>query len=440
MIIIKSRIKKKRFLVCFILLIPAIAFPQNLDTINTFLRNYEYQEAIDYMNKREINDPDLIILKGTALQALNKYNELIPLYKEVLETDSANLRIMIDLATCYQAIGDYRSAQKLLLKARVLNPNNHYILQQLADSWFQDGKYHKAKELYLAAYSSGSSFYLTRQLARCYDQVSRTDSAILYYIKANLLNPGDFHSAYRLANIYKELEVYLPGIAITDAFLRQDSSNIRMLKLSGLLHFLNNDFNRSCERFEQCIALNDTSDFTHKYLGISYYKIKDYMNAKDYLEKAFLKDTLNPELCYLLGVSCYQSVYKKLGIEYLNKTIDLFTPEPEVLSQVYQDLAAANTGFYKYQEAMDAYMRAFDLTPNDTLLKFKIASHYDNWIKDKQKALEYYELFMLTRPTNNKPLPNLPGRGEIVISYYDFVERRISEIKEELFWDEENDK
>jgi tetratricopeptide (TPR) repeat protein len=156
--------------------------------------------------------------------------------------------------------------------------------------------------------------------------------------------------------------------------------------------------------------------------------------AKDFLEKAYLKDTLNPDLCYTLGLACDFSVYKELGVFYLSKTIELVTPSPDFLSQVYQDLANANTGFYKYDEALTAYLTAFELTPNDTLLIFKIASHYDNWLKDKENALVYYQKFMDTRPKKNKPLPKMPG--VMVLSYYEFVERRMTEIREEMFWEE----
>ncbi|MBN2212914.1 MAG: tetratricopeptide repeat protein [Bacteroidales bacterium] len=210
-----------------------------------------------------------------------------------------------------------------------------------------------------------------------------------------------------------------------------------MLKLNGYLNFLDKDFITAIKSFENCISLNDTSNFTYKYLGYSYFKTEEYQKAKDYLEKAFQKDTSNVELCYLLGLSCNYSVYKELGIQYLSKTIELATPSSEFLSQVYQDFAAANTGFYKYEEALEAYLKAYELNPNDTLLIFKIASHYDNWIKDKDKALIYYQIFMKTRPKEKKPLPKMPVPGGIVVSYYDYVERRMGEIKEELFWQRE---
>ena len=409
---------------------------QNNDSIALFMQQFEYLKALDKINRMDKNGSDLQLLdlKATALKGLNRYLEAIPVYKRSLENDSADLRNITSLANCYQSIGDYKNAQQFYKKALKLSPDNNYLYQQLADACFMDDAFESAFSNYFTAYTADSSYYLSKQIARCFDNLGKSDTAIYYYRKANALNPVDFQTAYRLANLYKQNKDYPSAILVTDSFLNNDSTNMKMLKLSGYLNFLNKDYPAAILSFKKCISLSDTSDFTCKYLGYSYFKEKEFELAKDYLEKAFQKDTTNVELCYTLGLSCDYSVYKKLGIEYLGKTIELATPSPIFLSQVYQDLAAANTGYYKYEEALQCYLKAYELNPSDTILIFKIAGHYDNWIKDKNNALKYYQVFMATRPEHKKPLPKMPLSGGIVVSYYDYVERRMGEIKEELFW------
>jgi len=412
---------------------------QDYDSITTCLRQYEYQKAIDQIDEMVIHasDHELLSIKATALKGLNKYQEAIQVYEKLLKNDTTDVKNIIELASCYQSLGDYKNAQKCYKKALVIRPQNHYLFQQLADAYYQDDDFTHAIGNYFIVYNVDSTYYTSKQLAKCFDNLEKTDTAIHYYHKALNLNPFDFQTAYRLANLYKQNEDFMKAIDITESFLSYDSTNVRMLKLNGLLHLLNKTYVEAIRSFENCISLNDSSDFTNKYLGYSYFKAEEYEKAKDYLEKAFQHDTLNVELCYALGLSCDYSIYKKLGIQYLSKTIELATPSPEFLSRVYQDLAAANTGFYKYEEALAAYLKAYELNSNDTLLIFKIASHYDNWIKDKNKALQYFQIFLETRPEGERPLPKMPVPGEMVISYYDYVERRIGEIKEELFWEGE---
>ncbi len=411
-------------------------YAQKLDSVHFFIEQYEYQKAIDIIDSIADydEDPEILNLKIASLKGLQKYREAIPYLEKLYLNDSVNVKRITELANAYQMLGNFVAARKFYHKALEINPDNYYLVQQLADSYYQADNFSLAKQYYLTAFRSDSAFHLSRQLARCYENLEMLDSAKYYYRIALSFVPDDYQSTYLLANLFKLSEEYDKGIALTNSYLPRDSTNIKMLRLNGFLYFLNKDYPISRARFERSIALNDTSTFVFKYLGYSYFHTSEFEQAKDYLEKAFLQDTLNADLCYALGLSCDYSVYKELGIYYLNKTIDLLIPAPSYLSQVYQDLAHVYTGNYKYNEALGAYLTAYELTPADTLLIFTIASHYDNWLKDKTTALIYYQKFMDTRPKNNKPLPKMPG--VMVLSYYDYVERRMSEIREEIFWEE----
>ena len=409
---------------------------QQYDSIAVYMQRYEYQKAINKINSIDKYDSDLKLLelKASALYGLNRYSEAIRVYEKLLEHDSSDLRNIIETAHCFYSLGDYRNAQTWLRKAIRISPRSSYLYQQLGDACYQDDDFNSAVLNYFTAYSADSSFYLSRQLGKCFDKLKQSDTAIWYYQKAYDLNPGDFQTTYRLANLYLEKKDYKTAVNLTDSFLVVDSARLKMLRLNGYLNFLNEDYAHAIESFNKCVHRKDTSYFTNKYLGYSYFREEEYEKAKDHLEQAFQKDTTNAELCYVLGLSCDYSVYKKSGIEYLTKTIELATPSSGFLSHVYQDLAAANTGYYKYDDALAAYLKAYELTPNDTLLIFKIASHYDNWIKDPENALKYYRIFLATRPEKTRQTYKIPASGGMVVSYYDFAERRIEEIKEEKFW------
>lgn len=412
---------------------------QQHDSIIHYFQNYEYDKALIELNKLNENNAndELIILKAKTYKALNKYEQAILSYEKVLSNDSENIAVLIELADCYESTGNFRKSQLIYRNALFKDQSNFFLLQKLADSYCLDDNYKEALLYYLSASSIDSSYYLFRQIARCYESIENTDSAIFFYQKALVINPSDFTSTYRLADIYRKTGYFDLGVMLTSSYLNYDSSNIKMLKLNGVLHFLKEDYSSSVKSFEKCLALNDSSLFVQKYRGFCYFKMNSYEEAKDYLEKAFIKDTSDIDLCYALGLSCANFVYKKLGIEYLSKCVNLFSPSVNLLSHVYQDLGKASTEFYRYDDAIKAYLKALELTPNDTLLIFKIASHYDNWIKDKNKALEFYQIFMETRPREKKPLPQ--DDDVLYISYYDFVERRMKEIKEELFWEKKTD-
>jgi len=411
---------------------------QSKDSVVFYMQQYNYEKAVHLIEEggEDLADPMLLYLKGNALKSLNDFQGAAACFEKILAEDSLNVKLIADLAECYKSLNAFGKAQALYKKAMVLEPANRYLVQQLAGTYYLDDNFPEAAGFYSLAITGDTVYYLARQLARCFDNMDSTGPAIRYYHKALLLNPYDEASVSRLATLYINKKEYAGAIAVTDSFLRIGSSGSKIPRLSGYAHFLNEDYALSAERFKFCLQQNDTSVFVHKFLGYSLFKLEQYGEAKDFLEKAFLLDTLNADLCYTLGLSCDLSYYKKQAIEYLHMTIGLVTPSSSFMSRIYQDLAVSYTGFYKYPEALEMYLKAFDLTPGDTLLLYRIASHYDNWMKDYNMALQYYRKFMDTRPKERKDLSTINMNGAIVVSYYDFVERRMKEIREEMFWKE----
>ncbi|MBN2212913.1 MAG: hypothetical protein JW723_01600 [Bacteroidales bacterium] len=193
---------------------------QEYDSIAIFMQQYEFQKAIDKINiiDKSGSDLRLIDIKATALNGLNKYQEAIPEYENLLKTDTNNLRNIISLANCYQSIGNNKNAQRFYKKALIISTQNNYLYQQLANAYYQDNDFHHAILNYSIVYEVDSSYYLSKQLAKCFDNLEKVDTAIYYYQKAFNLNQSDFQTAYRLANLYKQNQDYKAAIILTESF------------------------------------------------------------------------------------------------------------------------------------------------------------------------------------------------------------------------------
>ncbi len=417
-------------------LFPTYAFGQQIDSAAIYLQQYNYEKAIRFIDQKgkDLSDPQLLYLKGNALKGLSRFREAADCYEKLVAEDSLNIALRVDLAECYQSLSLFCKAQELYAGALRIDPLNRYLVQQLANAFYLGDDYNEAARYYSRAINDDTVYTMIRQLARCFDNLEMTDSAVYYYRKALQLNPQDEGSVSRLANLLIGRKEYDGAVQVTDSFLKTDSSGTRISRLSGYAHFLDEDYEASVKRFSFCLQQQDTSLQVHKLLGYALFKLQRYGEAKDFLEKAFLIDSLNTDLCYTLGLSCDLSYYKKQAIDYLQKAVELVTPSTSFLSRIYQDLAVAYTGYYQYPEALENYLKAYELTPGDTLLLYRIASHYDNWMKDYNMALQYYQQFMETRPKGRKGFDAELRDGVIVVSYYDFVERRMKEIREEMFW------
>lgn len=423
-------------LIVSLLFLCRISQAQVTDSVDYHISRYNYEKALEILNQD--NSKEGWLKKGLVFKSLDQYQEAIACFSKCLAEDSTDVKVRIELSTCFESLNNYPAALELLIKVHQSTPENLFVTQKLANVYFQNDQFGHAVDYYQkAALNGDTTYFIAKQLARCYDKMDSTDLAIDYYLKALALNPADYPSTQRLANIFLKLREILNGLVLTNRYLEIDSTNTKILASNAYFHFLDSSYTKAIDQFERCIALNDTSQFVIKNLGYSYFKNEEYEPAKEYLEKAYWRDSTNAELCYLTGLACSYSVFKELGIYYIDKSIDLITPSPQLLSKMYSELGKAHTGFYQYQEAMDAFLTALDLNGDDPLLVFTIASHYDHWMNDKENALVYYRRFMETRPKDKTSEKKVLTRGTTVVSYYEFVERRIEELEKETFWNKE---
>jgi tetratricopeptide (TPR) repeat protein len=405
-----------------------LAQNSSIDSAHNFLQNYKYQEALNILHHITDNQYDvkLKILKGNAYKGLFRYTDAIKEFENVLKIDTIHYQSIIELANLHKQLGNYAQSLLYFNKAYKLRSANATIIEQ-ANIYFLLENYKKALKLYLSVYQKDTSnVLLSSNIARCYDNLDVSDSAILFFNQTLLSYPSDYQSTYRLINLYINTKQYANGIEIADNFRKQGNVNEKVNRMSAYLYLMNKKYTPAIERFKECIARNDTDKFIQKFIGISYYRSAIYDTAVIYLQNAFRKDTTDATVCYLLGLSCAQSYYKELGIKYIQKAIKLTEPAPDYLSNMYQNLADACIGFYKYKDAFNALKKAQELTPSDTILIFKFAENYES-LGDRDNAIKYYSDFLKTRkPASNKIQKPI---GVMTISYYDLAEQRLEWLK-----------
>lgn len=406
--------------------------PDKTDLIRTYLLENQYQSALDLINThlKLHNDNKLYLYKGLALKGVLKYNEAIESFSTILKTDSMNIQAIIELSNTYKTLGEYNKSLIYLIKANTIH-SSPSVLSEIAATYFLLEKYEQAKNIYFELLKQDSlSVFLVRNIAKCYDNLEDIDSAIVFFEKTLAIKKYDTQSVNKLCNLYIKKRNYKKGIEVSESYLSFDSNNIRINRLNAYLYLLNKDYNTSKLKFSQCVKNNDTTDFVYKYLGTSYFKLEIYDSAQIYLEKAYFKDTTDAQVCYFLGMSCSASYYKALGIKYINKAITLLNPSPDYMASVYQNLAQSYNGFYKYQEALGALLKAYELNSKDTLILYKIGVQYDRWLNNKRMALKYYSEFIKILPQQNKSKPE--ENEEFSLTYYDIVNKRIAALKEEI--------
>jgi tetratricopeptide (TPR) repeat protein len=406
--------------------------PVNHDHLRKLLQEGRYVQALARIDSLETGSGDttLLIMKGLALKGVFNYTAAARVFNQVLSHDSTQLQAMLELAGIYKQMGDLRNALTWLNRAYRLE-NEPAVLAEIASIWFLSEEFETAKSYYfqLLEADPGNPVFI-KNIARCYDRMELTDSAIVYYEKTVEASLTDYVTLIRLCNLYIKKDLYPEGIALTDRYMALDSLNRKVNRLNAYMVILNKDYPTARERFQKCMNQQDTSGFVYKYFGIACLKLESPDTARIFLEKAYMQDSTDSQLCYYLGRACNQLFSYDLGVKYFNRTIKIVNPSPVYLCGVYQFLAESYNGQYRRQDALTALLKAYDLQTGDTLLLFNIGNQYDIYMDDKEMALKFYTEFMQTRPAPKK-LPATPS-GATEYSYYNAVERRIAEIKKSI--------
>nr|WP_321373621.1 tetratricopeptide repeat protein [uncultured Bacteroides sp.] len=363
-------------------------------SIQQAIQQSNYPLAIQLIDKEKPTF-DLEMQKVTCLKMMNNFSSAIPLLESISSRYSPNVYCLRELADCYQQVEDFNKSEICLQNALGLSPDNSVLLRLLGQNYEQEGK---------------------------------KDSAIIYYKKTIEKNPADFVTAQKLAKLYLKKDQLEDVISLTDLYLKQDSLNVQMNKLSGAAYCLSHRYSKAIEQLQKIEAADSTYD-TNYFLGMSHYGNNNYFNAIKYLKKVYLKDSINLSNIYYLGNAYAESFNSPKAIEYLKKGIAIAQKVDSVLYNYNMTLSTAYHTQKKYKEEITALTEAYKRMPTHSLLLYKIGSIYDIVLKDEQNTKYYLELFISKIQQGIKDKYEKTGK-DVDQMYLLSAKRRLDELKE----------
>lgn len=372
-----------------------------IDSIKSFINQYQYDKAINLIDKEFVvnsKSSELYYLKGIALRGMYNYNGAVESFTNASKLDSANNQYVIDLAYAYKLVPDYQNASLCFIKALERDPENSLLLMEKGNCFFLMELYVFAINEFMNIYNSDSTNYnVVKKIAASYAKLNQSeDSAIKYYNKAIVLNPNDVNNIMSISNLYILKREYSKGIALTERFISMDSTSSKVNSMNAYLYLLNKKYSTSVNLFTKCYQKGDSTKFVFKNLGIGYFKKDIFDSAKIFLEKAYFRDTADVNNLQFLGIACSQSVFKKLGITYLEKALFLEKSKLEDYSTITLNLVKACYSWSPCpcEKRLNIILAAIQVNPGNANLIGNAASEYDHCNIDKVKAIEYYTKFL----------------------------------------------
>lgn len=298
----------------------------------------------------------------------NRLPEAESHYLKILETDSANTAVLMNLANINAKRMNNEKAMGFYGNVLKLDSTNFIVYKRMA--------------------------------ALVGGDIRQTVKKIRLLEKANQLNPSDGEVVFDLSELYFKLMQFSKAEKILDTALRIDTANIQLWKMVMPVSMGLKKYEDAIVAGQKAFALGDTSVFVLNNMGKSHFLLNQYQQSLDY----FLKikgESSQSEALYLNISRCYRGLndYKN-AIKYLEMAIkEGISPE---IANYYGLIGDAYEKLNMNNEANVAYKKGLNFDNNGSLL-YNIALVYETKLNDKKTAINYYNQYLKTIDPKQQP-------------------------------------
>jgi tetratricopeptide (TPR) repeat protein len=385
----------KNFIAIIGIIISTYAYSQrSIQDLELLIINSQYDSAIivaNQISERDSVNWQVYYYLGKSYQAKYKYFDAIKALEKANSLDSANVVIENVLAGTLDAIGKDEDAiniyyDQYLRDTTIIDP-----IVNLANIFRKMREYGSAVHYYRkACIIEPGNFYYHKQLAYCISKMNMPATPAIYaYETAIRLNPYDLNMYQQLANLYNSESYFMDAINTCNKGLKNYTNDNQLLKIKAYAYYLNKEFDSSLVVFNKLLEFGDTSFFNLKYRGLVHFEKKQFVNAINSLEMALDFDKNDAEVCFYLGSAFGRSGNSEEGINYFNRTIKLLSPLPKELYDIYTEMANICRQEGEYELSLK-YLKLAYKNKAIPILSFKMAQLYDYYLNNKKMAIDCY--------------------------------------------------
>lgn len=338
-------------------------------------KDKKYKEAVNKYLKIISIDPsnaEAYFNAGTILYQAKLYADASIMFEKYLELEKS-LDAYHKITTALLEIKNYEKAYNYSLKALDLYPNDNIIRKNLAFASYALKKYEDAAKYYLSLPDSLMNVNDYENAARSLAQIKQDSIAIKYFEKVILLDSTRYSIYLELANVEFKNHNYKRAAKYYELMTNHDSKNEFAYRFLGFSFFQLKDYEEARKALLKASELNDSIVNTYFYLAQSYKNLdslnqaienfKKVIKLSEKKEKIYQDQLL--EANYFIGQRTFLNKNYATAIQYLQKVLE-FKPNDvgtlEMLGLSYHQLG-------KIETAIKIYKRVKQLNPNSEVAK-----------------------------------------------------------------------
>lgn len=268
------------------------------------------------------------------------FSVIIPIIMLILEKREINLSEIINIvkANYYEKREQYDLARKQLVYNVSRYPNNFLSHQKLGEWYEKNGELEKAESEYLKVIELKPKKYENYyKLALIYNKDQKKDEAI-EILKEVLKRKADYLDASLcLGSTLYETEMYKEAINVFQDTLKYNPGEYKLYYYMGMTYTRINDFPNAKEYYKKAATINSTLDVAKLNLGQIYLIFKEYDEAEKYFMKCIENDDeeIQAEAYFYLSKIKLINNENNLAVQYANIALEL---EPTLIKKMEKDI------------------------------------------------------------------------------------------------------
>ena len=268
------------------------------------------------------------------------FSVFIPIIILILEKREINIMEILNIskAKSYEKNGQIDLAKKQLIQNVNKFPNNYLSHQKLAEWYEKNGELEKAEDEYLKVIEIKPKKYENYyKLAIIYNQDKKQEQAIKL-LREVLKRKSDYLDASLcLGNILYETEMFKEAINVFAEALKYNPGEYKLYYYMGMTYTRLNDFPNAKEYYKKAATINSTLNAAKLNLGQISLIFKDYDEAEKYFMECIENDDeeIQAEAYYYLAKIKLINNENNLAVHYANIALEI---EPNLIEKMEKDI------------------------------------------------------------------------------------------------------
>ncbi|MCQ2753593.1 MAG: tetratricopeptide repeat protein [bacterium] len=375
---------------------PNTAMPYyNLGSAYQIMQNHK--KACEYFQKALDIEEDETFLSSLALSEvkLKDYECALKHYKQLSLMCPTKENYKYNIITCYEALGQYETAIKMLEELVYVNPKFIPPAQMLADLYIRTNQHTKAKEIFdNILLKNKITPELLHQYAILTSTLCDTETAEKILKKIIKMDPQMAKAHKDLGIIYlnKRLFDYAEEEFKTAMQLQPNDFEI-IFEYGNFLYSISR--NQDAERYyTEALELQPKNVIALTFMALNKLVMNQLDEAKDYIMKALEIEHHHEYIQFCAGRILYARGEYEEAKRYLIHAVE---QNPDIETQ--NTLALTYYALKDYQQALNIFKNIDSKNPNSISVLMDIARCYEA-LKQNDNALEYLDKVVDIFPEN----------------------------------------